>query len=135
MFINRHYTLLATTSSATFDDSADELEYAYGGDLANRVTVSITPRSIGAAATTLWRVDSAQRVNALSRREIIARYRDADKRSVGALAVIAPLPAWISLPTPPPMALARMSPPTLKWCCCALSFPPRRWRYATVSVR
>ncbi|MFN8375462.1 MAG: hypothetical protein U0694_21620, partial [Anaerolineae bacterium] len=92
VFINRHYTLLATTSSATFDDSADELEYAYGGDLANRVTVSITPRSIGAAATTLWRVDSAQRVNALSRREIIARYRDADKRSVGALAVIAPLP-------------------------------------------
>jgi hypothetical protein len=88
IFFNRHHTLLDTTSLETFDNNADELEYAYAGDLANRVTVTITPRSIGSTGTVLWKVDSAQRISAVSGRELIAHYRDSDKRSIGALTVL-----------------------------------------------
>jgi hypothetical protein len=91
IFVNRHRTLLNTTSLATFDDSADEVEYAYAADLANRVTATITPRSIGITNTILWKVDSAQRISPVSGREIIAHYRDDEKRSIGALTVLPPI--------------------------------------------
>jgi hypothetical protein len=91
IFFNRHHTLLDTTSLATFDNDVDELEYAYADDLANRVSVTITPRSIGAASTVLWKIDSAQRISAVSGRELIAHYRDSDKRSIGALTVLPPI--------------------------------------------
>ncbi|NWF69036.1 MAG: hypothetical protein HXY40_08115 [Chloroflexi bacterium] len=90
VFYNRHHMLLTTTAQAAFDNNADALAYSYGADVANRVVVTLSPRSIGAAGSVLWQVDSAQQIAANSRREIVARYRDADKRGVGALSVLPP---------------------------------------------
>ncbi len=91
-FINRHHTLYKVTSDATFEDTMAGMVYRFGGDIVNRVDVRLTPRSIGAAGSVLWTLDSSQRLlpghgNA---REIIARYRDADGNPLGALHVQRP---------------------------------------------
>ncbi len=92
VFHNRHHMLLTTTPTAAFADSAVALDYAYGADFANQVQVQITPRSIGAAGSVLWTLDTPQRIDPGEggRRRIIARYRDAADRPQGALEVLKP---------------------------------------------
>lgn len=93
VFFNRHHTLLATTALASFVNNMDGLEYAYGADVTNRVQVALTPRSIGAAGTTLWLLENAQVIQPGETcvRRIGAPFRDADSRPIGALAVITPV--------------------------------------------
>jgi len=95
VFYSRHHTLLDTTSDATFANNMDGLDYVYGADVVNRVGVSLLPRSIGLAGTTLWTLETPQRIDPgeTGVRQIIVRYRDADERPFGALSVIPPL-AW-----------------------------------------
>lgn len=94
VFHNRHYTLLSTTPVAAFSDDMDGLEYAYGADVANCVTVTLLPRSIGAVNTTLWTLENPQALQPgeAGVRVLIARYRDAQDRPLGALSVVPPVP-------------------------------------------
>jgi hypothetical protein len=94
VFHNRHHLLLNTTPAAIFTDTAVALDYAYGADFANRVQVEITPRSIGVPGSTLWSLDTPQRIDPGegAARRIIARYRDAADRPQGALDVLKPVP-------------------------------------------
>lgn len=91
-FHNRHHNLLNTTLSATFADNMEGLEYTYGAQVVNRVQVRVTPRSVGASASVLWQLGSPLLIAPGQTRQIVARYRDADKRPIGALTVLPPQP-------------------------------------------
>jgi hypothetical protein len=92
VFFNRHHTLLSMTALASFADNMDGLAYAYGAEVTNRVQVAMIPRSIGAAGTTLWRLESAQAIQPgeAGLRRLVAPFRDGDSRPIGALTVIEP---------------------------------------------
>jgi hypothetical protein len=72
----------------------DDLDYSYGADVVNRVGVSVLPRSIGAAGTTLWTLETPQRIDPgeTGVRQMIVRYQDANQRPFGALSVMAITP-------------------------------------------
>lgn len=93
-FLNRHHTLLATTSLAAFSDDMDGLDYAYGADIANQVEVECRPRTIGASGSTLWQLANPQRIEPgeLGHRRLITPYRDSTGQPMGALQVLAPVP-------------------------------------------
>jgi hypothetical protein len=93
VFYNRHHTLLDTTADVTFSDSFDGVAYIYGGDVVNQVHVTLIPRSIGPASTTLWSLGAAQAIppGETLFRHVVVRYQDADKRPIGALTVLPPL--------------------------------------------
>jgi len=61
VFLNRHYTLLTKTLSATFDDDMQGLDYSYGDNRINRLSIIMTPREIGINNTILWQLDVPQR--------------------------------------------------------------------------
>jgi len=94
VFYSRHHTLRDITSDATFTDNMDALDYRYGADVVNRVGVTVLPRSIGAAGTTLWTLATPQIIapGDSGVRQIIVRYRDSTERPFGALVVQAPAP-------------------------------------------
>lgn len=90
IFHDRHHMLLDITPQAAFDDDMDGLLYHYETDIANRVAVTVTPRSIGAANTVLWSLENPQLIQPGEEgmRQIIARYRDAEGRPQGAVTVL-----------------------------------------------
>lgn len=92
IFLNRHRNLNDTTSLATLDDDLLKVDYNFGGDVKNRVVLTMIPRVIGAAMTTLWTNTSSLRLAGGQNREMLARYRDSDKQPCGALVVIPPQP-------------------------------------------
>lgn len=90
VFYDRHHTLTAITPLAAFADDMAGLDYVYGAEVSNRVGVTVTPRSIGAANTVLWSLEAPQVIQPGEEgvRQIIARYRDAEGRPQGALTVL-----------------------------------------------
>ncbi|MBI1280542.1 MAG: hypothetical protein GC179_20635 [Anaerolineaceae bacterium] len=94
VFYNRHHTLLNTTAVASFSDNMDGLDYSYGADIANQVEVTMLPRSLGLPNTRLWKLVSPQLIQPgeTGIRRIIAPYRDANNRAIGAAIVNAPIP-------------------------------------------
>jgi len=90
IFYHRHHTLLNTAVAATFTDSMDGLEYIYGADVINRVRARFRPRSIGTPGTVLWEGENPIRLDPGQTRQIVARFRDSDKRPIGALETIPP---------------------------------------------
>lgn len=90
VFYNRHHTLTHTTSAATFADDMDGLAYSYGADVTNHVQVTLTPRSIGAANSTLWTLASSQRIDP-GITTLHVRFRDDDDQPTGALLLIPPI--------------------------------------------
>ncbi len=94
VFLNRHHTLVSSTSFATFSDDMDALEYSYGGEVANQVEVTLLPRSIGTPNSVIWRLASSQIIHPgeSGTRTIIAPFRDAANRPIGALSLITPVP-------------------------------------------
>jgi hypothetical protein len=92
IFYNRHHTLFATTSAATFNNNMDGLVYADGAEVINRVTVDIMPRTVGSSGTTLWTLATSLALSPGEGgvRRVVARYRDTNERPLGALAVIPP---------------------------------------------
>lgn len=93
VFYSRHHTLLDTTPAAAFSDEMDDLTYTYGADMANHVAITLTPRHIGGAGSTLWMLENPQRIQPGESgfRQITARYRAALDQPCGALAVTPPL--------------------------------------------
>jgi hypothetical protein len=94
VFYNRHHLLKATDSLATFVDDMAALEYDYGAGTISRVQVRLLPRSIGSDGTTLWELESPLRIPARTDPplQVIARFRDAEGRPIGALALMTPVP-------------------------------------------
>jgi len=93
VFYNRHHTLLTSTAVASFSDNMDGLEYTYGADIANQVEVTMLPRSLGLPNTRLWKLVSPQLIQPgeTGLRRLIAPYRDATNRAMGAAVVNAPI--------------------------------------------
>lgn len=61
-FLNRHAALRRVDPAATFSETMDALEYAYGADVISRVCVTITPRATGTAGSVLWTLAAPQRL-------------------------------------------------------------------------
>lgn len=89
-FYNRHHLLLDSTSAATFADDMLALTYDYGAEVVSQVRVRLIPRYVGQPQSVLWASESPQLIAAGDVRRISVRYRDAEKRPVGALNVIPP---------------------------------------------
>ncbi|MBZ0302596.1 MAG: hypothetical protein K8J31_22815, partial [Anaerolineae bacterium] len=94
VFLNRHHLLKATTSAALIADAMAAVDYVYGAETVSQVQVRLLPRSQGSAGTILWQLDNAQLIPAASDPpvQVVARFRDDQKRPIGALAIIPPVP-------------------------------------------
>ena len=94
VFYDRHHLLKDTDSLATFADDMAGLEYDYGTGTISHVQVRLLPRSIGSDGTTLWELESPLRIPARTDPplQVIAHFRDAEGRPIGALELIAPVP-------------------------------------------
>lgn len=92
VFYDRHVLLGDTTVAATFADDMSDMAYDYGADVVSRVQVRLIPRRVGVAGTTLWQLDSAQRLpdSAADMQQIVAHFRDDNDRPIGALTLIPP---------------------------------------------
>jgi hypothetical protein len=92
VLLNRHHTLLDTTALTVFTDSMDGLDYRYGADHVNRVTVNTVPRATGSPASTLWTLATAQRLPGVGQPlGMTARFRDSAGRPLGAVTVLEPV--------------------------------------------
>lgn len=87
---NRHRELNPPTVSATFDDSAEALHYAYSGELVTGVQARLRGRDLGAVESTLWTLRSTQALRPGVMR-LIVRFRDASGQAIGATDVITPV--------------------------------------------
>jgi hypothetical protein len=85
VFLNRHYTLVNKALSATFADDMQSLNYRYGDNRLNRLTLVMTPREIGAKNTTLWQLDNPQRIPAQTQVSFNLRFLDDLNQPVGML--------------------------------------------------
>jgi hypothetical protein len=84
-FHNRHHVLFGGTPAASLDDNMAALRYDYAGGV-NQVRVMAIPRSVGAAGTALWTLNSPQRLPPGVHR-LTAPYRDNAGKPIGAVAV------------------------------------------------
>lgn len=84
VFHNRHRDLLNDTLLATLTgDDFEAVDYRYGDDVANTVTVRCIPREIGAAGSVIWSAANVPlRLLGGESRTIVARYRDPAQEAV-----------------------------------------------------
>jgi len=85
VFLNRHYTLVTKTLSATFSDDMQGLEYTYGDNRLNRLSIILTPREIGAGNAILWQLDSPQRQAQGTQTTLTLNFRDDLNQPIGML--------------------------------------------------
>ena len=62
VFLHRHRALVTENVSASFSDDMSGLDYAYGDQRANRVSLLMTPREQGQSGTQMWKLSQAQRI-------------------------------------------------------------------------
>lgn len=92
-FWNRHRLITTTTVSASFNDTMAGIEYEYGSDIVNRVTVRARPRKLSASGQTLGQIDRAFEVPASGSALIAFRFEDqADGARISGSALISPSP-------------------------------------------
>ncbi|MDX1993705.1 MAG: hypothetical protein SF029_15055 [bacterium] len=93
VFYHRDRVRSRVTPQATFDETAEAVDYAFGRDLVNQVRVRVRPRGVGAPGSTLWQLENPQllRPGSANTRIFTVRMRDASDRPMGALAVITPI--------------------------------------------
>jgi hypothetical protein len=85
IFLNRHYTLLTKTLSATFNDDMQNLAYSYGDERLNRLSIIMTPREIGLNNTILWQLDYPQRITQETDYILNLRFIDEQNQPIGVL--------------------------------------------------
>ena len=85
VFLNRHYTLLHKAVAARFADDMAGMRYSYGGQRLNRLTLLMTPRSIGAAGSLLWQLPRPQRIPARGQITLSLRLQDEREQPIGLL--------------------------------------------------
>lgn len=93
VFYDRHHLLKIVSTAAAFADDAAGLEYDYGAGAISQVQVRLMPRSIGPAGTPLWELEAPLRIPARTNPplQVIARFRDDEKRPIGALKLLPPV--------------------------------------------
>jgi hypothetical protein len=85
IFLNRRYTLLTKTISATFSDDMQSIDYTYGDERINRLAVIMTPREIGVSNTGIWQLDHAQLIPVQTRFTLNLRFTDEQNQPIGLL--------------------------------------------------
>lgn len=85
VFLNRHYTLIHKTVSASFDNDMIGLEYRYGDVGLNRIALMITPREVGVGGTLLWHLGQAQRIKQGTQVMVNLRFVDERNEPLGLL--------------------------------------------------
>lgn len=82
-FYNRHNDILNQTVKHTFTETDfDEVGYLYADVLANKVTLNIQPREVGAAGTVLWTAPNVPIfIKKGEQRRLTARFHDPDNES------------------------------------------------------
>ena len=78
IFLNRHHTLIHKTVAARFNDDMRGMDYSYGDQRLNRVSLLMTPREIGENGTLLWQLRAPLRLE--QRSEIVMSLRLLDER-------------------------------------------------------
>lgn len=86
VFINRD-SLLYFPNIVPFQ-TAEAEAYGFGEGLVTQVRLRYVPRSVGSAGSVLWDTSQVFKVEAGDTREIVCRFRDVDKRPIGATDVI-----------------------------------------------
>ena len=85
VFLNRQYTLLHKAVAARFLDDMAGMRYSYGGARLNRLTLLMTPRTIGASGSLLWQLPRPQRIPARGQITLSLRLLDEREQPVGLL--------------------------------------------------
>lgn len=85
VFYNRHYTLITKTVSATFDDDMQSLDYCYGDQRLNRLSLIMTPREIGTNNSIIWQSTHSQRLLQDSQYVFTLRFIDERNQPIGLL--------------------------------------------------
>lgn len=85
IFLNRHYTLITKTLSATFNDDMQTLNYRYGDVRLNRLSIIMTPREIGVNNTILWQLDHPQRFAQGTQYTLNLHFTDEQNQPIGML--------------------------------------------------
>ena len=88
-FRGRHAGLSDISPHATLDAHADDARMIYGGALVNHVSIGLRPRALGAPASVLWTLASAQRLRPGAHLRLIVPLRDPAGRRIGAIDAIA----------------------------------------------
>lgn len=92
IFHDRHRDIQNDTSLATYaSDIFSAIDYVYGDDVLNDVTINYTYREVGEPGTVLWSLPSVPfRIRAQSSRSFSARYVDLDnpEKNIGAQDII-----------------------------------------------
>jgi hypothetical protein len=91
VFLNRIHDATFNLIRHIFEDDMEDLHYSYGEDIANRVEVTFTPRTIGPPDSRLWTLGEPQRLRPGVVRQFVARYADDTGAALGALDVLPPL--------------------------------------------
>ena len=86
-FLNRHYTLVQHALTAQFDDNMSGMDYSYGDQRLNRLSLLMRPREIGAPDTLLWQLQGTMRIEPRSEFEMTLRLVDEQGEPFGLLAV------------------------------------------------
>lgn len=87
VFLNRHHTLVHSTLAAEFSDDMRGLQYSYGADRLNQLTLTMRPREVGAGDSLLWRLQAALRIGPRSELEATLRLADERDEPIGLLSV------------------------------------------------
>lgn len=90
-FRGRHAGLSDISPHATLDAHADDARMIYGGALVNHVSIGLRPRALGAPASVLWTLASAQRLRPGAHLRLIVPLRDPAGRRIGAIDAITPV--------------------------------------------
>ncbi len=85
VFLNRHYTLTHKTIAARFADNMRGMEYSYGAQRVNRVSLLMRPREVGESDTVLWQLQQPQRLARNSETLLNLRLADGQGQAVGLL--------------------------------------------------
>lgn len=97
VFINRHHDIQTDTSLATYTtDMFLNMDYVYGDDLVNDVTIIYNQRRVGDPGTVIWALENVPlRLTAGTTRSFSVRYQDPDNptHKIGATGIIPPVPS------------------------------------------
>lgn len=85
IFLNRRYTLLTKTISATFSDDMQNVVYTYGDERLNRLSVVMTPREVGTSNTIIWQLDQPQRIPTQTQFTLKLHFTDDQNQPIGLL--------------------------------------------------
>ena len=87
VFLNRHHTLIHQDLAGQFDDDMSGMEYSYGDQRLNRLSLLMRPREIGESDTLLWQLPGALRIEPRSESVLNLRLFDERDQPLGLLEV------------------------------------------------